>query len=396
MMTLVLCKHCTLVQLSESFDAASMFGDNYGYRSGLNSSMVSQLLGITEYSRSMVQLTQGDVVLDIGSNDGTLLRNYGSEYKKIGIDPSAEKFLEHYDKSSIVVSDFFSESSYFKQVETRAKIITSIAMLYDLEDPVNFAKDVQACLDPEGVWVFEQSYMPWMVITGAYDTICHEHIEYYSMTSILAMLDLAGLKAIDVSLNDSNGGSIRVAATHATSSRIPTELCESLIDFEKGLNLESPEFFVPFSKYVKEHPIAFKNLLASMRLDSQEIIGLGASTKGSILMQNANLTSKDMRFIAEVNPYKVGRWMANSDIPILLEEPSLIEKSDVIVIFPWHFKEFFTNQLCDFVSKGGRIVWPLPAINIESMNGKETFLHIGYDDIFRSRVGRLEEFGLRS
>ena len=301
-MTLLLCKDCTLVQLSESFDAASMFGDNYGYRSGLNSSMVEHLCGVSEYSRSIVELKRGDVVLDIGSNDGTLLRNYGSEFRKVGIDPSAGKFKEHYDESSVVVSDFFSKSNYFQKVESPAKIITSIAMLYDLESPVDFAKDVQACLDTEGVWVFEQSYMPWMVITGAYDTICHEHIEYYSMTSILAMLDLAGLKAIDVSLNDSNGGSIRVAATHASSSRIPTEMCEALIDFEKSLNLHSSAFFEPFSKYVREHPIALKNLLASMRLDGQEVVGLGASTKGSILLQNACLTSNDKKLIAEVNP----------------------------------------------------------------------------------------------
>jgi hypothetical protein len=302
LMTLLLCKDCTLVQLSESFDAASMFGDNYGYRSGLNSSMVEHLCGVSEYSRSIVELKRGDVVLDIGSNDGTLLRNYGSEFRKVGIDPSAGKFKEHYDESSVVVSDFFSKSNYFQKVESPAKIITSIAMLYDLESPVDFAKDVQACLDTEGVWVFEQSYMPWMVITGAYDTICHEHIEYYSMTSILAMLDLAGLKAIDVSLNDSNGGSIRVAATHASSSRIPTEMCEALIDFEKSLNLHSSAFFEPFSKYVREHPIALKNLLASMRLDGQEVVGLGASTKGSILLQNACLTSNDKKLIAEVNP----------------------------------------------------------------------------------------------
>ena len=395
-MTLLLCKDCTLVQLSESFDAASMFGDNYGYRSGLNSSMVEHLCGVSEYSRSIVELKRGDVVLDIGSNDGTLLRNYGSEFRKVGIDPSAGKFKEHYDESSVVVSDFFSKSNYFQKVESPAKIITSIAMLYDLESPVDFAKDVQACLDTEGVWVFEQSYMPWMVITGAYDTICHEHIEYYSMTSILAMLDLAGLKAIDVSLNDSNGGSIRVAATHASSSRIPTEMCEALIDFEKSLNLHSSAFFEPFSKYVREHPIALKNLLASMRLDGQEVVGLGASTKGSILLQNAGLTSKDMKFIAEVNPYKVGRWMANSDIPILLEEPNLVEESDVAVVFPWHFEAFFTKRLSAFLSKGGRIVWPLPAISVESNNGKEAYLHIGDDDVFRMRNARLEEFGLRS
>ena len=395
-MTLVLCPDCTLVQLAESFDAASMFGDSYGYRSGLNPSMVEHLSEIVDYARAMVEPAAGDVVLDIGSNDGTLLRHFGESFRKIGIDPSAAKFKEFYDESSIIVPDFFSKSSFFQQMETRAKIVTSIAMLYDLENPVDFAKEVRDCLDSEGVWVFEQSYMPWMVITGAYDTICHEHIEYYSLKSISAMLDLAGLKAIDVQLNGSNGGSIRVVATHAESNRIPTDMCASLMLFEEGLNLSCPEFFVNFIDYVTSHGIQLRNLLESLTIDRKTVIGLGASTKGSILIQNASLTAKSLKCIAEVNPYKVGRWMANSDIPIVREDPEVLNKADAVVVFPWHFGDFFKERLKEFVAQGGLVIWPLPTISLDSSEGKKLILWIKPSDDQGSRVAQLEAFGMKA
>jgi hypothetical protein len=179
---LLLCKDCTLVQLGQTFTAKEMYGDNYGYRSGLNVTMVKHLNEIVEYACGLVELSGSDVVLDIGSNDGTLLRHYPEKTElKIGIDPTASKFREFYDSSTTIVPEFFSQSSFEEHSKRKAKIVTSIAMLYDLEEPVEFAEHVASCLDSDGVWVAEQSYMPWMVLTGAYDTICHEHLEYYSL-----------------------------------------------------------------------------------------------------------------------------------------------------------------------------------------------------------------------
>ena len=393
-MTLLLCGHCTLVQLAESFDPSSMFGGSYGYRSGLNPAMVGHLGGIVEHSQSLANLAPGDVVLDIGSNDGTLLAHYGLGVSKIGIDPSAEKFKEYYDNESKVITEFFSKDAFYSQSPKPAKVITSIAMLYDLESPVDFAKDVGECLDRDGVWIFEQSYMPWMVLTGAYDTICHEHIEYYSLTSISAMLELAGLKVLDASLNDANGGSIRVAAVHSDSNRAPTKKFESLRTFEESLDLSSPEFFRPFAKYLRSHPVALKKLLESMVLDGKIVSGLGASTKGSILVQNAKLTAKEISSIGEVNPYKVGRWMANSDIPIRIEDDKLLEKSDAVIVFPWHFQKFFSARMKDFIAAGGLVIWPLPSICVESKQGKEVIAQIQLPKTLVNKVVELESFGL--
>ncbi len=393
-MSLLLCSECTLVQLADSFEASSMFGDNYGYRSGLNAAMVGHLCGVADYSRSLTQLVPGDVVLDIGSNDGTLLRNFGREIVKIGIDPSASKFHDFYDEGSIVVPDFFTKESFYENSNQKAKIITSIAMLYDLEKPVDFASDVRDCLDQDGVWVFEQSYMPWMVLTGAYDTICHEHIEYYSLASITKMLELSGLKIVDVALNNANGGSIRVAATHVSSSRRPSSICESLNLFEQGLNLSTPEFFSGFADYVKCHPVELKALVASLVAEGKSVSGLGASTKGSILIQHAKLSAKELNSIGEVNPYKVGRWMANSDIPIVAEDGKFFDESDALIVFPWHFEAFFADRLKDFIARGGLVIWPLPSISVESKDGKQVVAQIRKSKTLEDKVVELEAFGL--
>jgi hypothetical protein len=369
-LTLLLCQECTLVQLSESFEASEMYGDNYGYRSGLNASMIKHLSRIVDRSKTFVSLEPGDVVLDIGSNDGTLLKNYDSSLKKIGIDPTSSKFADFYDMSSLAVPGFFNQKTFLEHSTKPARIITSIAMLYDLEDPVAFARDIKACLDADGVWVFEQSYMPWMILSGAYDTICHEHIEYYSLTSIMEILKRANLRAIDVEINDANGGSIRVIASHIESVLETSHSVVSLLAWEQGVGLNSTEFFVEFSEYVLSHGIALKQLVDSYQSKGKRVLALGASTKGSILIQHAKLNRTHIEAIAEVNEFKFGRWMANSDIPILEETDLLLNDFDVFLILPWHFRSAFSNRLDPFLASGKTVIWPLPAIQTQA--GKET------------------------
>ena len=210
---LVRCADCTLVQLAHSFPADMMYGDNYGYRSGLNAGMVEHLQSKAQALEAMAGLASGDVVLDIGCNDGTLLAGYRTEgIHRLGIDPTAEKFSRFHPDDMTYLADFFSRENYSRISDQPAKVITSIAMFYDLDDPVAFARDVAGCLDPQGVWHLEQSYMPSMLRTGSYDTVCHEHIEYYSLRNIVDVLDRADLKPVSVRFNNTNGGSFSVTA----------------------------------------------------------------------------------------------------------------------------------------------------------------------------------------
>ena len=374
---LFLCEYCSLVQLGETFPAEEMYGENYGYRSGLNQSMVHHLEGVVNYATSLVDLNDFDTVLDIGSNDGTLLKAYGSKAKsKIGIDPTAAKFVEFYDSATTVVADFFTKPNFDRNSIQRAKIVTSVAMLYDLEDPVGFAREVSGCLADDGVWVAEQSYMPWMVLTGAYDTICHEHIEYYSLTSLEFLASQAGLKIVDAEINGANGGSIRVAFAHLSSPIVSSANVAKIRQWEVSEQISSKDFFADFATYVKNHGASLRYLLEEYKAEGQTIVALGASTKGSILLQNAGLTSSHLDFIADVNPFKFGRYMSNSDLLIAQEPNSLKHVADSVLILPWHFRETFEAKLEDFLTFGGTVIWPLPAITVQDKEGTHTRNHL--------------------
>ena len=226
---LLWCRECTLVQLAHSYDPVEMYGGDYGYRSGLNATMVQHLARKAVGLESLVALGSDDVVLDIGSNDGTLLGSYAtSPLRRVGIDPTAERFASFYPPGVEVVPEFFSADRYHAVSGVPARVITSIAMFYDLEDPVAFARDVRECLAPDGVWHFEQSYMPSMLRSTAYDTVCHEHLEYYALGTVRQILDEAHLELIDVRFNRVNGGRLAVTAAHKGASITPNR---ALIDW---------------------------------------------------------------------------------------------------------------------------------------------------------------------
>jgi len=207
---LVWCSDSGLLQLRHSYEPSEMYGDNYGYRSGLNQSMVNHLTDKVAYLERFISSSKHDVIVDIGSNDATTLKAYKTEgVTRIGIDPTGKKFLEYYPPDIQLVPDFFSSYNY-QAVESRpAKIITSIAMFYDLEAPIEFAKQIESILADDGIWHFEQSYMPSMLRTNSYDTICHEHLEFYSLAVIEYILKKSGMKVFNVTLNDINGFHVR-------------------------------------------------------------------------------------------------------------------------------------------------------------------------------------------
>jgi hypothetical protein len=362
-LVLLLCETCALVQLDRNFPPELLYGDNYGYRSGLNQSMVKHLRTIATTLASVVELRDNDVVLDIGSNDGTLLRSYKSVSKKIGIDPTGAKFAEFYDEASVIVPDFFSAENFQSVSLEKAKIVTSIAMLYDLEDPVKFAKDIHKILADDGVWYFEQSYMPWMINTGAYDTVCHEHLEYYSYTSLKHLMDLAGFEALSVSLNDSNGGSIAITARKKKGVTEPYS-GQQIQSYEDSLNLRNPESYTDFRDAVEKHAEELRELCLSITRQGKSIYALGASTKGSIVIQRAGLTSNEITAVGEVNEFKFGRLMAGSDIPIVSEAEVLKADPDYILVLPWHFRETFDSVLREYSKRGGQVIYPLPTLSI--------------------------------
>ncbi len=357
---------CGLLQLRHSYPLDAMYGDNYGYRSGLNASMVRHLQEKVKGLIALARPASGALVADIGCNDGTLLKAYPDSFRRVGLDPVAKKFLGHYPQDIEVVTDFFSLENWKARLGgEKAVIITSVAMFYDLEAPLEFVKAVAECLAPDGIWHFEQSYMPLMVSQLAYDTICHEHIEYYALRQIDWMLRRAGLKIVALEKSLVNGGSLAVTAAK-TGCRLPAADVEiqRLLEEEQGAGFETMQPFTKFRERVFRHRDDLKSAIAEILDRGQVIAGYGASTKGNVLLQFCGLSTREIPFIGEVNPEKFGSLTPGTNIPIVSESEMHRARPDALLVLPWHFRENIISRESEFIARGGRLLFPLPAIGL--------------------------------
>lgn len=364
---LVWCPASGLLQLRHSYDADEMYGDNYGYRSGLNASMVEHLTSKVRHLERLAQVAAGDVVVDIGSNDCTTLKAYEvAGLRRIGVDPTGVKFANYYPDDVALVPTFFSADA-FRSVESRpAKIVTSIAMFYDLEQPIEFARQIAEILDDDGLWHFEQSYMPSMLRLNSYDTICHEHLEYYSLGAVQKIVNAAGLRIIDVTMNAVNGGSFAVTAAKGSSTRLKANdaVIQWLLKQEGRMGLDTPKPYRDFEERVFRHREDLTRLVRGLNAAGKTVLGYGASTKGNVVLQFCGFTSDDIPAIAEVNEEKFGRVTPGTHIPIVSESEARAMNPDYFLVLPWHFKDGILKRERDFLNKGGRFIFPFPEIEI--------------------------------
>ncbi len=363
---LVWCKECGLLQLAHSFSLEEMYGENYGYRSGLNKSMVQHLNNKVKMLENLVNLTSSDLVIDIGSNDATTLRAYIGNHEKIGIDPTGSKFREYYGSDIKLITDFFSKEVFLTGFPNKkAKIITSIAMFYDLESPNKFISDICSILDDNGIWHFEQSYMPSMLRTNSYDTICHEHLEFYSFNVVKGMLEKSGMRVVDVQMNSINGGSFAVTACKQNARYKSNQpIINWLLSQEDLMQINTIKPYREFSDRVFQHRDSLTGLIRALVSDGKKVFGYGASTKGNVLLQFCGFTKNDIPYIAEVNEDKFGSLTPGSLIPIISEIEAKKMKPDYFLVLPWHFKENILQREQDFIASGGKFIFPMPEIEI--------------------------------
>jgi hypothetical protein len=363
---LVWCPDSGLLQMKQSYSLDEMYGDNYGYRSGLNASMVAHLTNKIKTLERVADLRETDLVLDIGSNDATSLKAYTKPYRKVGVDPTGAKFIEYYTDGIELIPDFFSEAVFRAKFKTeKAKIITSIAMFYDLESPVDFVKEIEKILDNEGIWHFEQSYMPSMLRTNSYDTICHEHLEFYSFKVVKNLLEQCGMEVMDVQMNAVNGGSFAVTACKKSASfKRNNAIINWMLQQEDDLGLDTPKPYRDFENRVYKHRKNLLQLIEALIQDGKTIIGYGASTKGNVLLQFCGITAKHIPYIADVNPDKHGSFTPGTNIPIISEQEAHALKPDYFFVLPWHFKNNILSREAAFIEAGGKFIFPLPEIEI--------------------------------
>lgn len=362
--------HCGLVQLKHNVSPEELYFHHYGYRSGLNRTMTTHLGKMTEEITMRInKVEKGDIILDIGSNDCTLLKSYpypSSMVQYVGIDPTGAQFRQYYPPYVKLATEFFTYDTYAKlQPDKKAKIITSIAMFYDLPAPMEFMRDIKKTLHPDGLWILEQSYIVSMLKTVSFDTVCHEHLEYYALKQMVWMADRVGLKIVDATLNDCNGGSFRLTMAHAESDYQPNLFnLEQLHTFEREMRLDTVQPYEEFKTLcfcVKQMLI---RTLKQYKQQGKEIYLYGASTKGNTLLQYFGLDHTLITAAAERNVEKYGRRTPQTDIPIISEQEMRDRHPDVLLVLPWHFKQEFIEREQEYLKSGGIMVFPLPDFDI--------------------------------
>jgi SAM-dependent methyltransferase len=355
------CTECGLVQLKHTVDLDLMYRQ-YWYSSSLNRSMVSSLKDVVNHAESVVNLCDDDTVVDIGCNDGTLLNLYSKKNLiTIGYDPA----LNLKPDCSYFYNDYFSVSKYFDVYgHVKAKVITAIAMFYDLPDPNKFINDVKSILRDDGIFIVQFTDLVSMIKATAFDNICHEHLEYYRLQDIVSLFKNNGMDVIDVSYNDVNGGSLRTVISHSGNMPISNRVQEYL-EAEKDFLSTSPiETFVGKVEIVKDNITMFLKL---MKHTNKTVALLGASTKGNTLLQVCGVSSDDIKYAAEVNRDKFGLVTVGSGIEIADEAFILNEiKPDYLLVPIWHFKESLIRKdnILKYINGGGKLVFPLPRFQL--------------------------------
>jgi GDP-mannose 4,6-dehydratase len=369
--TLCLCEDCSLVQLKETTASCELYEHEYGYRSGISNTMKDHLKEYQEQILSKVFLEKGDTIVDIGSNDSTMLQYYSSEYTRIGIDPTGKQFEKYYGDVKLIPTYFTADN--FKKIygNTKCKIVSSISMFYDLPDPVQFAKDINEILHDDGIWTCEQSYLPYMLETNSIDTICHEHLEYYSFHQIKEIADRANLKILDVFFNSCNGGSFRIYFAKRTSSVFVENrgMIDDIIQKEKSMNLSSVDTYKKFTDSCDREIKYLNDFIDNVNKDGKSVYIYGASTKGNCLLQYGNIGQDKIKYAVERNPNKIGK-MTSTGVEIIGEETMRKNPPNYLLVLPWHFRSEIIKREEDFLRNGGQLLFPFPKFEIHSYKPK--------------------------
>jgi NDP-4-keto-2,6-dideoxyhexose 3-C-methyltransferase len=374
---------CGLVQLRHQAELAEMYGTTYGYFSSISPTMVSHLEQKVRDLKTFSNPARGDVVLDIGCNDGTTLNAYGSHngFVRIGMDPSSKKFAANFDGDIRVVYDFFSEQGVRSMIgDKQCKIITSIAMFYDLDDPMDFMRQIRALLALDGVWALELSYLPLLCTQLTYDQICHEHVTYFSLSHMDWMMKKTGLKILDASFNDINGGSFYIYAGRDDGSHQPeTAKIEAILRSEQPLDTAAP--YERLRNRVLTHRDEVRHFFDLAKAAGKRVYGYGASTKGNIVLNYCGVTKDDLIAIGDRNPEKDGLTTPGTRIPIISQQQLRKEQADYLYVQIWFLRKEVIQDEMEFLMRGGKLVFDLPRLHVVDKDNYQRYLDTNFEDL---------------
>ncbi len=362
---LVICDNCKLVQLNKNFNLSYLYGSDYGYRTGINKTMTDHVKKVALKATKISKLKKGDQVLDIASNDGTLLNCYPKNVVKFGIDPTIKKFKYHYKNIDFSISNFFSREKILKKTKKKFKVISALSVFYDIEKPNKFLNDVSKLLDADGIFILEQADLLSIIKLNMFDTICHEHLEYYSHKVIISLLSKHELEVFDFLSNDINGGSTQyfIKKINNTKFKVNRKKIQNLIKQEKKYDLDKVKTYKKFFSNINTIKKNLLHKIKNIKDKKLNIHGYGASTKGNVLLQYFNINKNHIDYIADRNPKKKGLYTPSTKIKIVSENFSRLKKPDYYLVLPWHFKkEILLRERSQ--RKYSKFIFPLPKLII--------------------------------
>jgi len=365
LINLIMCKSCKLVQLDRNFNPKYLYDKNYGYRTGINATMTNHVEMVVNEAVKLVKLKREDAVLDIASNDGTLLSFYKKYIFRVGCDPLVKKYKEYYKDINFGIADFFNFDVIKKKgIDKKFKIITALSMFYDLPDPNKFLKDVKKVLHKDGVFILEHADLLSIIKNCQFDTICHEHLEYYSSKITAELMKTHKLKIFDIKLNNINGGSKRYFICHDDAKYKYNNKVDKILKEEIKFKLDKVKTFINFFKLINSQKSKLIKLIKKIKDSKKSIHGLGASTKGNVLLQYFNISNKQIKYIADRNPQKYNTYTPGTKIRIISEKLSRKIKPDFYLVLPWHFKTEILKRETLIRRNGTRFIFPLPKMKI--------------------------------
>ena len=368
--TLVMCEECDLLQLKETV-LPDLLYKSYFYRSATSDTMRGELRDVVREVETYVNLESGDCVLDIGANDCTMLSYYSPELRRFAIEPAENIDWSHVDKNIKIVNNYFNDDSVKEcELPKKVKVFTSCAMFYDLDDPNSFVRTVKDNLHEEGVFCIQLSYLPAMLKNLNFYDICNEHLEYYSLATLNNLMMRHDLEVFDVSENDVNGGSIRVLITHKHREIEKSNNFLNLLEREEKMKLDDANTYRQFYEEVLKIKDKVRKAIFEM-LGTGPVFGLGASTKGNMLLQMFELDKKIIPFISERNPDKVGLRTLGTDIELISEEEAILKKPSMMLVLPWYFKNEIVKREKQYLENGGKLLIPMPYPHVVSRDGEE-------------------------
>jgi len=364
-LALVMCSNCNLVQLNNNFNLKYLYGPDYGYRTGINKTMTEHMRSIVSSVKKIVNLKKNDAVLDIASNDGTLLNFYPKSFFRVGIDPTIKKFSQYYKRIDCKIPNFFSEKEIRKKTKKNFKAITALSVFYDIKNPNYFLKDVHKLLDDDGVFILEQADLLSIIKLKMFDTICHEHMEYYSHDVITKLLKNNNLKLFDIKFNDINGGSTQyhICKEENVKIKVQKKKITKMLNNEKKFKLDKIKTYKIFFMEIQTEKKKLNKFIKKIKSENKTIHGYGASTKGNVLLQYFNINKKHIDCISDRNPKKDGFYTPNTKIKIVSENYSRKLNPNYYLVLPWHFKQEILQREKK-QRKFTKFIFPLPNLEV--------------------------------